>query len=242
MPRTLTTEQFIEKAKKIHNNKYDYSKTKFVNSKTKVKIICPIHGEFEQSHDKHLAKKGCAKCGFISRCNIARSNSHDFITKAVKVHGDKYKYDNVVYIGKEDKVIINCKKHGDFKQTPHNHLAGNGCPHCRDSKGETVINGFLTKNNINFTPQKRFTDCRHILPLPFDFYLPDYNICIEYQGIQHFEPRSKFGGKVEFVKTQLRDSIKLSYCRTKNIPLIVITYKDNIEVELINFFNTYILK
>ena len=186
MPRTLTTEQFIEKAKLIHGDKYDYSLTKFINSKIKVKIICPIHGEFEQSHNKHLSKKGCSKCGFISRCNLASSNSSEFINKAIKIHGTKYNYSNVVYTGRGDKIIINCEKHGNFEQTPHNHLAGNGCPHCRDSKGEKIINEFLNKKNINFISQKRFSNCRHILPLPFDFYLPDYNICIEFQGIQHF--------------------------------------------------------
>jgi len=242
MPRTLTTEQFIEKAKLIHNNKYDYSLTKFINSKTKVKIICPIHGEFEQFHGKHLSKKGCFKCGFISRCKLATSNTETFIKKAVKVHGEKYDYSNVTYIGKENKVEIKCKYHGIFSQTPHNHLAGNGCPHCRESKGENIINHFLTKNNIKFIPQKRFADCRNILPLPFDFYLTEYNICLEFHGIQHFKPRTKFGGEKEFKKTQLRDSIKLNYCKTKNILLIVITYKDNIELELIKLLNSYVFK
>jgi hypothetical protein len=238
MPRTLTTEQFIEKANKIHNNKYDYSKTKFVNSKTKVKIICPLHGEFEQSHNKHLSKKGCPKCGFISRCNIARSTSYDFITKAIKIHGDKYNYDNVVYTGKENKVIIICEKHGSFNQTPHNHLAGNGCPHCRDSKGEREINKFLSENNIKFIPQKRFKDCRYILPLPFDFYLPEHNMCIEYHGIQHFKPRSKFGGESEFKKVVLRDKIKVEYCINNNIKLNIIKYNDN----LLQLLNSYVLK
>lgn len=241
MPRTLTTEQFIEKANKIHNFKYDYSLTKFINSKIKIRIICPIHGEFEQSHNKHLSKKGCPKCGFISRCKLATSNTEAFIKKAIEIHGEKYDYSNVNYIGKENKVEMKCDKHGIFKQTPHNHLAGNGCPICKESKGESIITEFLNKNKIKFTPQKRFSECRNILPLPFDFYLNDYNICIEYQGIQHFEPRSKFGGKVEFEKTIKRDKIKSDFCEKNKISLLLITYKDNLN-EILNNFLTNVLK
>lgn len=241
MPRTLTTEQFIEKANIIHNNKYDYSLTKFINTKTKVKIICPIHGEFEQSHNKHLSKKGCPKCGFISRCKLATSNTETFIEKAIKVHGEKYDYSNVNYVGKENKVEIKCNKHGIFKQTPHNHLAGNGCPICKESKGESIITNFLNENKINFIPQKRFSECRNILPLPFDFYLTDYNTCIEYQGIQHFEPRSKFGGDIEFEKRIKCDKIKFDFCQKNQIPLLIITYKDNID-EILNNYLTNVLK
>lgn len=241
MSRTLTTEQFIEKSNKIHNNKYDYSLTKFINCKIKVKIICPIHGEFEQSHNKHLSKKGCPKCGFISRCKLATSNTETFINKAIEVHGEKYDYSNVNYIGKESKVGIKCRKHGIFDQTPHNHLAGNGCPICKESKGESIITDILNKNEIKFTPQKRFSGCRNILPLPFDFYLNDYNICIEYQGIQHFEPRSKFGGEVDFEKTIKRDKIKFNFCEKNQIPLLFITYKDDINEVLLSYI-TDILK
>ena len=227
MPRKLTTEEFIKKAKIIHGDKYDYTLTRFINSKTKVKIICPIHGGFEQYHVKHLSRKGCAKCGFTSRCNKARSNIQSFVNKALNIHGNKYNYDKVVYNGKEEKVIITCQKHGDFHQTPHNHLAGNGCPICRESKGESQIAKWLDDNNIKYIRQHRFPDCKFKLPLPFDFYLPKHNICIEYQGIQHFKPRSKFGGVKEFEKMKERDMIKVKYCNEKGISLLVISYLDD---------------
>lgn len=227
MSRKLTTEEFIKKAKIIHGDKYDYTLTRFINSNIKVKIICPIHGEFEQYHDKHLSRKGCAKCGFISRCNKARSNTQSFVNKALNIHGNKYNYDKVVYNGKEEKVIITCQKHGDFHQTPHNHLAGNGCPICRESKGETQIAKWLDDNGIKYIRQHRFPDCKFKLPLPFDFYLPKYNTCIEYQGIQHFKPRSKFGGVKEFEKIKERDMIKVKYCNEKGISLLVISYLDD---------------
>ena len=239
--RVKTTEDFIGKAKDIHNNKYEYVFVDYKDSHTKVTIICPVHGVFEQTPNKHLSKKGCSKCGFISRCNLVKSDTNTFVNKAKKIHGDKYGYSEVEYIGKENKIKIICNKHGIFEQTPHNHLAGNGCPICRESKGESIITDFLTKNKIKFTPQKRFSECRNILPLPFDFYLNDYNICIEYQGIQHFEPRSKFGGKVEFEKTIKRDKIKFDFCEKNKISLLLITYKDNVN-EILNNFLTNELK
>jgi hypothetical protein len=234
MPKTSTTKEFIEKVKLIHGDRYDYSLTEYVNWNIKVKIVCKIHGVFEQIPNKHLSKKGCAKCGFISRCNIARSNSSEFINKAINVHGIKYNYDDVKYSGKEGKVVIKCGKHGTFEQTPHNHLAGNGCPRCKESKGETQIKEFLVKNSIEHIRQKRFKECRHILPLPFDFYLPKSNLCIEYQGLQHFKVIKKFGGEPEFKKRLLRDEIKRNYCRNNSINLITITYKDKINDMLLN--------
>lgn len=232
MGKKLTTNDFNIKAKSIHNDKYNYSLVEYINSKEKVKIICPIHGMFEQTPNKHLQNKGCSECGFIQRCLKATSNTKMFISKAIIKHGYKYDYSKVIYIGKEDKVDVICEKHGVFKQTPHNHLAGHGCPICCESKGEKEIKNILIKYNVKFNPQHRFNNCRNILPLPFDFYLPDLNICIEYQGIQHFKPRTKFGGVIEYDKTLMRDNIKSEYCKENNINLFYITYKEDILTKL----------
>jgi predicted RNA-binding Zn-ribbon protein involved in translation (DUF1610 family) len=150
MGKKVTTEDFIVKAIIKHGDKYNYSNVIYVNAKSNVKIICIEHGEFEQTPNKHLDKKGCPKCGFISRCNKARSNTKEFINKSIKVHGTKFNYSNVDYTGRGDKIKIICKKHGEFEQTPHNHLAGNGCPTCRESKGEIEVSQYLQNNNINF--------------------------------------------------------------------------------------------
>lgn len=233
MGKKVTTIDFIVKSKIIHGDKYDYSLVKYVNVKTKIKIICEIHGEFELSPNKHLGKRGCQKCSITNMCKLISSNNEEFIKKAINIHGNKYNYDKIKYNGNGLKIEIICDKHGEFKQTPHNHLAGNGCPICRESKGEKEIKEFLIKNNINYTPQKRFINCRNILPLPFDFYLPDFNICIEYQGIQHFKPRSKFGGEKEFNKLLIRDNIKFNYCLNNKIELVTINYKDDILEKLL---------
>ena len=129
----LTNEQFIEKAKQVHSDKYDYSKVEYVNNHTKVCIICPEHGEFWQEPHAHIdAKRGCPKCGAIKCANAIRKTKKEFINGAKKVHGDKYDYSKVEYNGDKIKVCIICQKHGEFLQTPHNHLSGSGCPKCRN--------------------------------------------------------------------------------------------------------------
>ena len=117
--------EFVIKARKIHGDRYDYSKVNYINAQTKVCIICPEHGEFWQTPAKHLSGAGCAKCG-----GGYKYNNNDFITKAKEIHGDKYDYSKVNYINSQIKVCIICPEHGEFWQTPALHLRGNGCPIC----------------------------------------------------------------------------------------------------------------
>jgi len=123
---TKTTEQFIEKAKEVHGDKYDYSKVVYKNTDDKVTIICPEHGEFEQTPNGHTNKKGgCRKCA-----NVHQPTTDEWVEKAKEVHGDKYDYSKVVYKRGRSKVIIICPEHGPFWQIPNNHLHGKGCPKC----------------------------------------------------------------------------------------------------------------
>lgn len=119
------TEIFIEKAKLIHGNKYDYSKAYYINSQTKVCIICPKHGEFWQKPYSHLNGNGCPSC-----VGLKKRDSESFIEKAISVHGNRYDYSKTKYVNKRSKVIITCKIHGDFEQAANNHLRGQGCPLC----------------------------------------------------------------------------------------------------------------
>lgn len=116
--------KFIEKANKIHHNKYNYSLTKYKNIKMKIKIICNEHGEFEQIPEYHLQGYGCYKCS-----NIVR-NVDDFIIKANMVHKSLYDYSNSNYVSSREPITIKCKIHGCFSQTPNDHLNGCGCPKC----------------------------------------------------------------------------------------------------------------
>ena len=106
---------------------------------------------------------------------------------------------------------------------------GNGCPNCSSSRGNKKVKSVLDESNINHISEYKFDDCRNILPLPFDFYLPDYNICIEYHGLQHYK---ETGWKKEkLARTKKTDKIKKNYCKKNKIKLIVIPYwgYDNIE-------------
>lgn len=221
MSKKLTTEEFIEKARKIHGNKYDYSKVVYVNSQTKVCIICPIHGEFWQRPNDHLNGYGCNKCGII-KTNLKNSSKlNDFITKVKKIHNNKYIYDETLLKNQKTKVCIICPEHGRFWQLPYSHLQGCGCPHCNDSKLEREIAKMLNEINIKYINKKSFDwlGKKHL-----DFYLPDYNIAIECQGIQHFEP-TDFGGIGEnktlerFEKDKKRDNTKIELCEANGIML-----------------------
>jgi hypothetical protein len=130
MPRKMTQEEFIAKARKVHGDRYDYSKVDYRRSKEKVKIICPKHGSFMQRPNDHLRGKGCPRC-WAERQAAALSMSRDeFIAKAREVHGDRYDYSKVDYRGSQEKVSIVCPKHGEFMQRPNDHLEGYGCPKC----------------------------------------------------------------------------------------------------------------
>jgi very-short-patch-repair endonuclease len=123
-------------------------------------------------------------------------------------------------------IKLKCNKHNYVWKTTKTHFIDSetGCPRCKNSKGEHKIADFLNVNNIIFKTQKRFKDCKNINMLPFDFYLPDYNICIEYDGIQHYKVVKRFGDEAGFKKTQLNDKIKTKYCEDNNIQLIRISY------------------
>jgi hypothetical protein len=126
-----TTQEFIKEANIIHNNKYDYSLSTYKTNNTKVKIICPIHGVFEQTPVKHiLAKHCCPKCSNIKLHNIQRKDKNTFILESKNIHKDKYDYSLVEYINNRTKIKIICPIHGVFEQTPINHLKGKGCKYC----------------------------------------------------------------------------------------------------------------
>ena len=225
--KRLTSNEFIKNAKEKYKNKYDYSLVNYINNKTKVKIICPIHGKFETKPNDHLnGSGGCPKC------HGRNKTTDDFIEDSNLIHFNKYDYSITNYENVFKKVKIICPTHGEFQQTPNNHLSGSGCPVCKESKGECEIRFKLEEKNIRYIRQKRFPDCKYKYTLPFDFYLPDYNICIEFHGLQHYQPISFFGGEDVFLNTQIRDKIKEQYCNEKNIKFIVIKYSDNINEKL----------
>ena len=137
--RDKRKETFIEKAKKKHDNKYDYSKVIYVNASTCVIIVCPIHGDFLKRPDCHINGKyeGCKKCSMEKRGKARRSTTEEFIEKANVKHNNIYGYEETVYVLAHEKVKIRCREHGPFYQTPNNHLNGQGCPKCLSDRSLT---------------------------------------------------------------------------------------------------------
>jgi len=291
MPKKITTKEFIEIATLIHGGRYDYSKVNYVNAHTKITIICPEHGEFTQAPNNHKFGFGCIKCGFNRTGNSQKINHNELLEQFKKIHGNKYDYSKIEYLGDNKKVIIICPEHGEFKQTPSNHKRGEGCskcsnkyiptneeiieifkkvhgdkydyskieylsmhkkvkiicpihgefmqnpnshkrgqgcPICNESKGELEIRNILNKNNIKFISQYKFNNCKYKKSLIFDFYLPNYNVCIEFNGVQHYKPVEYFGGLMSFLMQKEKDKIKAEYCQENNIPLFIINYNDNL--------------
>lgn len=121
---------FLHKAKERYSDYFDYSAVKYVDASSKVVISCPVHGKFEQTPSSHLKGNGCPSCGHEVRASKQRFSKATFITKAMKIHGDKYDYSKVMLNTVKSKVVINCPNHGEFEQIARKHLEGQGCPKC----------------------------------------------------------------------------------------------------------------
>ena len=214
------TEKFIKKAKEIHGDKYDYSKVNYINDRSKVCIICPEHGEFWQTPNHHLKGCGCFDCGVKKSSSSKIKPYNDFLEIAIKKHNNKYEYDSSTYINRHEKMRIICPKHGEFWQRPNNHLNGQGCPFCNESILEKEVESILSENNISFIKKCNSSIFKWLGKQHLDFYLPDYNIAIECQGIQHFEPREVFGGNNAFVDAVDRDKKKEIKCNENNVNII----------------------
>lgn len=231
-----TKEELIEKFIKKYGDKYNYDLINYKNMLTKVKIICKTHGIFEQNPNNHLNKKGCPKCS-----NINKSIKDKFKDRSREIHNNKYDYSMVDYLNNKSIIKIICKKHGIFEQNSRIHLRGSGCPKCNRSKGELKISSYLSLNNFEYIIEYKFDNClsNSKYKLKFDFYLPDYNLCIEYDGKQHFEPVKQFGGDEEFIKRQINDNIKNEYCQINKIPLLRISYLEDVNTKLHEYLTTH---
>ena len=222
--KKTNTIDFIEKSKIIHGNKYDYDLVKYCGSHINVNIVCKTHGIFKQTPTNHLSGNGCPDCGYVNNSKYFMFTNNEFINKAKLIHNDKYDYSLTKYNGWNNKIIIICEKHGEFKQGAGAHLCGKGCNLCNESKGELIIKKYLDKNNIKYIREKIFELCKNKKYLPFDFYLPEQNLLIEYDGLQHFKSINYWGGDAGFNLRQNNDNIKNNFAKNNNIGLLRIKY------------------
>lgn len=205
--KRISTNAFVARATIVHNNKYDYSETKYHTNKDLVTIRCPKHGDFEQIAANHLRGMGCAKC---AGKNITTS---DFIARSNIVHNNKYDYSQVKYKANNQKVVITCPNHGNFTQLVNDHMnSGHGCPVCggRTSHGQQAIADHISE--LGFRVQQNVKDL--ISSGEIDVYVPDCNLAIEYCGVYWHSERTNRGRHYH--------ATKYKECRNHGIQLLTI--------------------
>lgn len=181
-----------------------------------------------------LNGKGCRECSCKRFGQKMRKSHQQYVEDLSKVNMDIEPVED--YINTDTAILHRCNICDYIWAIKPNHtLSGHGCPVCNQSRGEREISKWLDEFFIKHIPQYKFDDCRDQLPLPFDFYLPQYNTCIEYDGLQHFEPIDWFGGEKSLKITQYHDNIKTNYCKENKITLIRIAYNQSVTEELNKF-------
>jgi len=177
MPAKLTTEEFIDRARAVHGDKYGYAFSVYRSANIKVLIHCPEHGMFHQKPYIHMKSNGCPWCGHELRLLTKRPDKEEFISKAKEVHGDRYDYSKISYTNNKCKINIVCPHHGIFSQSPNSHLSGSGCPGCSDHGFDRTKVGFLyvlrsecgqyMKIGITHKPDKRYSQLSKSTPFSF---------------------------------------------------------------------------
>ena len=234
----ITKEIFLKRAKEIHGDEYTYPSFTPCKAKDKIKIVCKIHGEFEQSYDSHLnCKSKCPICSQQNGNDLKRKSLHKFISEANKVHNNCYTYENSIYKSNSTLLTITCKTHGDFLQTPSNHLQGKGCKLCAKETNAFSKKGFskvagnkectfyvLKCSNENETFYKIGITSRSVTQrYPNKRYMPySYETLLEIKGTAEFVWKLEQKYKKLLSKNKYKPTIKfggsLSECFT-SIPL-----------------------
>jgi hypothetical protein len=217
-----TTQEFIEESKKIWGDRFNYNDTQYFGALKKVKLFDTKRGVFiEQTASLHLQ-------GFESKS----LDIEEFIQKSKLTSDFIYSYEECSYTNITTKIKLNCPNHGYFEVNPFLHLNnGLSCKKCDESIFTKKIKPILRKNNINYLQQHKFDDCKNHYQLPFDFYIPSKRTCIEFDGIQHFQPVEHFGGIKAYEQLKQNDKIKNEYCEENYINLIRIRYDQIDKIE-----------
>lgn len=234
LSKRIKLEDFKNKASLIHDNKYIYDLVKFEYNNDLIDIICPAHGVFKQYVSHHYTKQklGCPSCSFEKSSSQKRLKYDEFVSKLDKDILNNFEFEFSKYKNMNSHIKIKCKTHNiEYDQIAQSFLKGHlGCIKCKcTSLGELKIKSFLDLKNINYIQQHSFDDCKFINKLSFDFYIPKFNICIEFDGIQHFKQLSRSGSDLEIQKK--RDKAKNKYCKKHKIKLIRIPYWDSKNID-----------
>jgi len=218
-----TTQEWIEKAIKVRGDRYDYSKVEYISTQKKIIIICKEHGKFEQTPSNHLLGANCPKCA-----GTHSPTTQEWIEKAIKVRGDRYDYSKVEYKKALEKIIIICKKHGEFEQMPAAHLTGAGCPNCYNKTEGKLHNWLRERYPDDVKHHQSFDWCKKKKCLPFDWCIEKFKIIIELDGVQHFEytPHFHRNGKEDLYYQQQIDCFKMKKANENGYSVIRLLQKD----------------
>lgn len=211
----LTLAQFIQRANKVHNSRYDYSAAVYINRATKLKIVCTIHGEFLQNPGDHLSGSNCPACAAITRHANRTKTQEEFVNQCKQIHSDKYLYDLTTYKNVKQKIQIICPTHGIFEQTPNDHLTGHGCMKCAS------ITRAVDKKH---TLEEFIKNARNVHGDKYDYSLTEYTntmskvsiLCKKHNSVFEQVPNNHVSGKAGCPKCSVNISKKenawLNYC------------------------------
>lgn len=216
---------FKKKFEEKYNNKFKLI-GKYNNSKNNITFLCNNCGSILEGNQIDLIDKRYRRCEFCEY--IKQTTKENFLERAIKIHGNNYEYDLSNMTNSHSFITIKCKKHNySFKQKVYSHLAGHGCKICNESLGEKKIRMFLENNNIYFECYKTFLDLKDVNNLSYDFYLPKYNMLIEFNGEQHYRFCNDFHKTLQdFEKQKYHDLLKNNYAINNGYKLLTISYKE----------------
>lgn len=221
-------EQYVKMAEKVNSNIIVTGE--YIDALTPISHRCKIDGhKWKTTPANILYGTGCPKCA-----GTMKKTHEDYIKEVFSINPNIEVIEE--YVNARTPIKHRCKIDGfEWSTVPYVILTGCGCPQCNESHGEKAIRLWLENNNIKYVREQEFDDCVDKMPLPFDFYLPDNNVAIEYQGKQHYAPIDYFGGQKQFEIQQKHDNMKREYCKNNGIKLLEIPYDANIQEELNNF-------
>lgn len=222
MPRRKTNEEYIQECK---DKGLDPPIEDYVNIRTQINHTCKYGHIYPQRPHDHLIGQGCPICS-----GKKKKTPEEYIQECKEKGLDLPIED---YKGNKTKIRHMCSKGHLYTQTPSDHLYNLAdCPICNESRGERFIRNYLNKHSIKYEAQKTFRELKDKQPLSYDFYLPDYNILIEYQGIQHYESVDHFGGEEQFKNQQNHDTLKRSYAKDNGYKLLELHYTLDTQVKV----------
>lgn len=214
---------------------YDLPVEDYIKDSVSIKHVCIKGHIYKQKPTHHLQGAGCTICG-----GTKKKTSEEYLQEC-KEKGLDLPIEN--YRGNKIKIKHKCKQGHIYTQMPTNHLRGKGCSICNESHGERFIRNYLDRHSIKYISQKRFSNCKDVITLPFDFYLPDYSILIEYQGQQHFTDVDYFYNDRTCLKDRKhKDYLKAKYAKENGYKLLRPTYKTNTQEKINKYLDRYLVK